>query len=82
MILNMSSNITYRSVPSLGPEQLLQVVGAVRREQRLEEAGGLLDRRPPRRRAQPRVLVIAVRTVRRAVTQILTRRYKYVDIWM
>ena len=51
----------------------------MRREERLEEAGGLLDRGPPRRRAQPRVLVIPVRTVRRAVTQILVRRYEYVD---
>ena len=58
-------------IPRLGSKQLLQVVGAMRGEQGLEEARGLLHRRPPGRGAEPRVLVIAIRAVSRAITEIL-----------
>ena len=58
-------------IPRLGSKQLLQVVWTMRSEQGLEEARGLLHWRPPGRGAQPRVLVIAIRAVSRAITEIL-----------
>ena len=53
-------------------------------QQVVQEVGRLLDGRAPGRRAQPRVLVIAVRAVLRPVTQVLRIcRYvcRYVDMF-
>ena len=51
-------------------------------EQRHQEARGLLHWRPPGRGAEPRVLVITVRAVRRAVTQILAQRSEDCLLWI